>query len=149
MKLEELKKPKNSIKERKRVGRGRSSGLGKTSGRGQKGQNARSGGGKGPGFEGGQNPLQRRVPKLPGFTNINRKEYQPVNIAKLNVFKESSTVTPETLFKKKLSRKKDSLIKILGKGEITKKLTIKAHAFSGSAVQKIETAGGKAEIISG
>lgn len=148
MKLDELKKPKGSIKIRKRVGRGRSSGLGKTSGRGQKGQNSRSGGGKGPGFEGGQNPLQRRVPKLPGFTNINRKAYQPVNIMRLDVFDENTTVTPETFFEKKFIRKRDGLIKVLGKGEIAKKLTVKAHAFSSSAAKKIEAAGGKAEIVS-
>lgn len=147
MKLEELRPSEGSVRERKRVGRGHGSGTGKTSGRGQKGQNSRSGGGKGPGFEGGQNPIQRRLPKLPGFRNINRVEYQPVNVSKLDSFDKGSVVGPEELREKKLVRNK-GLVKILGNGEIANNITVKANAFSESAIRKIEAAGGKAELIS-
>lgn len=147
MKLEELRPAEGSTKTRKRVGRGHGSGTGKTSGKGQKGQNSRSGSGKGPGFEGGQNPIQRRLPKLPGFRNINRVEYQPVNVADLDAFEKGTEVGPELLRSSRLVRNK-GVIKILGHGEITKNLTVKANAFSKTAIEKIEAAGGKAEIIS-
>lgn len=135
-------------KPKKRLGRGIGSGLGKTSGRGHKGQNARSGGGVRPGFEGGQMPLFRRLPKR-GFTNVFAKEYGTINIEALNIFAEDTTVTPELLFDQglvKKSKAKDG-IKILGNGELTKKLTVQAQQFSKSAVEKIEAIGGKAEVI--
>lgn len=131
---------------RKRVGRGPGSGLGKTSGRGQKGQNARSGGGVRPGFEGGQTPLARRLPKR-GFTNINRKEYAVVNVEDLNRFEDGTTVTPALLKETGLVRKELNGVKILGNGELTKKLNVTAAKFSKSAVEAIEKAGGKAEVL--
>ncbi|GAD13891.1 50S ribosomal protein L15 [Geobacillus kaustophilus GBlys] len=129
-----------------RVGRGIGSGNGKTSGRGQKGQNARSGGGVRLGFEGGQTPLFRRLPKR-GFTNINRKEYAVVNLEKLNRFEDGTEVTPELLLETGVISKLKSGVKILGKGQIEKKLTVKAHKFSASAKEAIEAAGGKTEVI--
>lgn len=145
MKLHEMKSlaPRTA---RKRVGRGPGSGLGKTSGRGQKGQNARSGGGVRPGFEGGQTPLARRLPKR-GFTNINRKEYAVVNVEDLNRFKDGTTVTPALLKETGLVRKELNGVKILGNGELTKKLNVTAAKFSKSAVEAIEKAGGKAEVL--
>ena len=131
---------------RKRVGRGPGSGLGKTSGRGQKGQNARSGGGVRPGFEGGQTPLARRLPKR-GFTNINRKEYAVVNVEDLNRFEDGTVVTPALLKEVGLVRKELNGVKILGNGELTKKLNVTAAKFSKSAVEAIEKAGGKAEVL--
>ncbi|MBC8591568.1 50S ribosomal protein L15 [Wansuia hejianensis] len=149
MKLNELRPNEGGgSKPRKRLGRGIGSGLGKTSGKGHKGQNARSGGGVRPGFEGGQMPLFRRLPKR-GFTNIFAKEYGIVNLDQLNVFDENTVITPELLFSEglvKRSKAKDG-IKVLGDGELTKKLTIKAQQFSKSAVAKIEAAGGKVEVI--
>ena len=146
MKLHELQPAPGSRKERTRVGRGIGSGKGKTSGRGQKGQNARSGGGVRLGFEGGQTPLFRRLPKR-GFTNINRKEYAIVNLDKLNRFEDGTEVTPELLLETGVISKLKSGVKILGKGQIETKLTVKAHKFSASAKEAIEAAGGKTEVI--
>lgn len=146
MKLHELSPAPGSRKERKRVGRGPSSGTGKTSGRGHKGQNSRSGGGVRPGFEGGQNPLYRRLPKR-GFVNPTRKEYAVVNIEELNSFAAGTEVTPEVLVESGIVNNTKSGIKILGNGEVTVKLTVKANKFSQSAVEKIEAAGGKTEVI--
>lgn len=146
MKLHELKPAEGSRKQRKRVGRGIGSGHGKTSGRGHKGQNARSGGGVRPGFEGGQNPLYRRLPKR-GFTNPTRKEYSIVNIKQLNRFENNTVVTPELLIETGLVKNVKDGIKILGNGTLEKALTVKANKFSASAVQAIEAAGGKTEVI--
>ncbi|GIP50839.1 50S ribosomal protein L15 [compost metagenome] len=146
MKLHELSPAPGSRQERKRVGRGTGSGMGKTSTRGHKGQNARSGGGVRPGFEGGQNPLYRRLPKR-GFINPTRKEYAIVNIEDLNNFAADTEVTPELLFEQGIVKDAKSGIKILGNGEVTVKLTVKANKFSQSAVEKIEAAGGKTEVI--
>lgn len=146
MKLHELSPAPGSRKERKRVGRGTSSGMGKTSGRGHKGQNARSGGGVRPGFEGGQNPLYRRLPKR-GFVNPTRKEYAVVNLEDLNSFEAGTEVTPEILVNSGIVKNTKSGIKILGNGDVTVKLTVKANKFSQSAVEKIEAAGGKTEVI--
>ncbi|EHL76492.1 MULTISPECIES: 50S ribosomal protein L15 [Bacillus] len=146
MKLHELKPAEGARKKRNRVGRGIGSGNGKTSGRGQKGQNARSGGGVRLGFEGGQTPLYRRLPKR-GFTNINRKEYAIVNLEALNRFEDGTEVTPELLIETGVVSKEKAGIKILAKGAIEKKLTVKAHKFSSAAKEAIEAAGGKAEVI--
>ena len=145
MKLHELK-PSQTRKQRNRVGRGMSSGSGKTSGRGHKGQNARTGGGVRLGFEGGQTPLLQRLPKR-GFTNINRKEFAIVNLSALNKFEEGTEVTPELLLETGLVSKVKAGIKVLGNGMIEKKLTVKAHKFSASAKEAIENAGGKTEVI--
>src|SRR5690625_257200 len=139
MKLHELKANEGARKTKNRVGRGMSSGSGKTSGRGQKGQKARSGGGVRPGFEGGQTPLFQRLPKR-GFTNINRKEYAIVNLEKLNQFEEGTEVTPELLLEKGIVSKLKSGVKVLGNGTIEKKLTVKAHKFSEKAKEAIEAA---------
>lgn len=146
MKLHELQYTEGARKSRKRVGRGTSSGNGKTAGRGQKGQNARSGGGKKPGFEGGQTPLFMRLPKR-GFTNYTRKEYAIVNLESLNRFEEGTEVTPELLIETGLVKKVLDGIKVLGDGELNKALTVKAHKFSKSAIAAIEAAGGKTEVI--
>jgi large subunit ribosomal protein L15 len=146
MKLHELSPSPGSRKERKRFGRGPSSGTGKTSGRGHKGQNARSGGGVRPGFEGGQNPLYRRLPKR-GFVNPTRKEYAVVNIEDLNSLPAGTEVTPEFLMTNGVVKNAKSGIKVLGNGEVTVKLTVKANKFSQSAVEKIEAAGGTTEVI--
>lgn len=150
MKLHELRPAEGSTKKRKRVGRGISAGQGKTAGRGTKGQGARSGGGKGLYFEGGQLPLVRRLPFKRGFTNIFRTVYQEVNIRDLErVFGDSSvdTVTPEILAEAGLVRKADQPVVVLGNGELSKKLTVKAHRFSKSAQEKIENAGGSVETL--
>lgn len=144
MKLNELKPNEGSRKVRNRVGRGTSSGNGKTSGRGQKGQKAR--GKVRLGFEGGQMPLYRRIPKR-GFTNINRKEYAIVNLDSLNAFDEDTEVTTEVLLKAGVINKVLSGVKVLGDGQLSKKLTVKANKFSESAVKAIEAAGGKTEVI--
>ena len=144
MKLHELKPAEGSRKVRNRVGRGTSSGNGKTSGRGQKGQKARSGGG--PGFEGGQTPLFRRLPKR-GFTNINAKEYALVNLDQLNVFEDGTEVTPAVLKEAGIVRAEKSGVKVLGNGELTKKLTVKAAKFSKSAEAAITAKGGSIEVI--
>lgn len=146
MKLHELKSNEGTRTRRKRVGRGMASGFGKTSGRGQGGQNSRSGGGTRLGFEGGQTPLFQRLPKR-GFTNINRKEYALVNLDKLNLFDEGTEVTPELLLKAGIISKLNSGVKILGNGTIDRKLTVKAHKFSNAAKEAIDTAGGKTEVI--
>lgn len=146
MKLHELKSTEGSRKKRKIVGRGMASGHGKTSGRGHKGQNARSGGGVRLGFEGGQTPLFQRLPKR-GFTNINRKDYAIVNLDSLNVFDENAEVTPESLLAAGVISKTKSGVKILGNGTIDRKLNVKAHKFSTAAKEAIEAAGGKAEVI--
>ncbi|WP_181351016.1 50S ribosomal protein L15 [Thalassobacillus sp. CUG 92003] len=146
MKLHELKAQKGTRKTRNRVGRGTASGNGKTSGRGHKGQNARSGGGTRLGFEGGQMPLFQRLPKR-GFTNINRKEFAIVNLETLNRFDENTEVTPELLLESGVVSKQKAGIKILGNGSVEKKLTVKAHKFSASAKEAIEAAGGQTEVI--
>ncbi|KHF39008.1 MULTISPECIES: 50S ribosomal protein L15 [Bacillaceae] len=146
MKLHELKPAEGSRKVRNRVGRGIGSGNGKTAGKGHKGQNARSGGGVRPGFEGGQNPLYRRLPKR-GFTNPTRKEYTVVNLETLNRFDAGTEVTPELLIESGTVKNVKVGIKILGNGKLEKNLTVKAHKFSASAVEAIEAAGGKTEVI--
>ncbi|MEK6679710.1 MAG: 50S ribosomal protein L15 [Nitrospirota bacterium] len=146
MRLNELSPAKGARKKEKRIGRGTGSGHGKTSTKGHKGQNARSGGPKGPGFEGGQMPFQRRMPKR-GFTNIFRKEYAILNLKDLSEFKGSDAITPEVLLEKGVIRKLKDGVKILGEGDLKGPLTIKANKFSNSALKKIEAAGGKAEVI--
>ena len=146
MKLHELHPAEGSTTAQKRLGRGAGSGLGKTSGKGHKGAKARSGGGKRPGFEGGQMPLYRRVPKR-GFTNIFGTDYAVVNVESLEIFNDGDTVTVQDLLDKRIIRKTLDGVKILGNGELTKKLTVKASAFSESAKAKIEAAGGKAEVV--
>src|SRR6056297_3453423 len=146
MKLHNLKPSPGSKKKRKRVGRGTATGLGKTAGRGENGQNSRSGGGTRPGFEGGQMPLIRRVPKR-GFTNVFAKQIVSINVDRLNRFDNDTEITPELLKESGAIKKLGDGVKILGGGELEKKLTVKANAFSKSAVEKIEAAGGKAEVI--
>jgi large subunit ribosomal protein L15 len=146
MDLSNLKPAIGSTKNRKRIGRGAGSGTGKTSGKGHKGQNARSGGGIKAGFEGGQMPLQRRLPKR-GFTSLNKKVYALVNLHDLELFEAGSVVDMAALGQAGLIKKVGDGIKILGDGELTKALTIKAHKFSKSAQERIEAAGGKAEVI--
>ncbi len=146
MKLHELAPAPGSKKVRTRVGRGLGSGLGKTSGRGHKGQNSRSGGGVRTGFEGGQMPLYRRLPKR-GFTNIFGKEYAEVNVADLNRFEDGSEVTPVSLIEAGILKNVRDGVRILGNGEVTKKLTVIANGFTKSAEAKITAAGGKVEVI--
>ncbi|MBC8079346.1 MAG: 50S ribosomal protein L15 [Gorillibacterium sp.] len=146
MKIHELTPAPGSTQERKRLGRGIGSGTGKTSGKGHKGQKARSGGGVRPGFEGGQNPLYRRLPKR-GFKNINRKEFAVVNLEDLNVFEAGTEVTPELLLETGMVKNPKDGIKILGNGDLTVSVTVKAHKFSASAVEKILAAGGQSEVI--
>ena len=146
MKLHELRAAEGSTKARKRRGRGNASGQGKTGGRGMNGQNSRSGGGTRPGFEGGQMPLYRRVPKR-GFTNIWKKEYTVLNVDDLNRFEAGSIITPELLKEAGLVKQVKDGVKILGDGIIEKNVTVKAHKFSKTATEKIESAGGKAEVI--
>lgn len=145
MNLGRLKPAKGATRQTKRLGRGSGSGTGKTAGKGHKGQKARSGAKHRPWFEGGQMPLQRRLPKR-GFTNIFRREFQVVNVGQLGKIK-GSKVDPEILFKAKLIRDRDGLCKILGEGEIKKAIEVKAHAFSQTAVEKLEAAGGKVEVL--
>ncbi|MGE5551455.1 MAG: 50S ribosomal protein L15 [Bacteroidota bacterium] len=146
MKLSELGPAPGAKRERKRVGRGIGSGLGKTSARGHKGQKARAGGGKGPAFEGGQTPLQRRLPKR-GFNNKWRREWAIVSLGRLNGFSEGTEITPELLHREGIVKNLRDGLKVLGTGTVDRKLIVKAHAFSGSAREKIEAAGGKAEVI--
>ena len=147
MKLHELKPAAGSTTAPKRLGRGVGSGLGKTSGKGHKGAKARSGGGKRPGFEGGQMPLYRRVPKK-GFSNYPFKTiYETVNVERLEVFEDGAVVTPETLIEKGIIRKVCDGVKIMGNGDLTKKLTVKAAKFTATAKEKIEAVGGTAEVI--
>lgn len=145
MKLHELGPAAGSTTAPKRLGRGVGSGLGKTSGKGHKGAKARSGGGKRPGFEGGQMPLYRRVPKK-GFTNIFRTEYATVNVGQLEIFENGTVVTVELLKEAGLVKKLLDGVKILGNGDLTKKLTVEATKFTGTAKEKIEALGGKAEV---
>ena len=146
MKLYELSPAPGSNRDVKRVGRGHGSGNGKTAGKGHKGQNARSGGGVRPGFEGGQMPMTRRIPKR-GFNNIFAERYAIVNVSDLEIFKEGTEVDADLLRASGLIRKTDNGVKILGNGELTRPLTVKAAAFSASAKEKIEKAGGKAEVM--
>lgn len=146
MKLHEMKPAVGARKSRKRIGRGIGSGFGKTSGKGHKGQNARSGGGVRLGFEGGQTPLFQRLPKR-GFTNVNRKDYAIVNLDKLNLFDEGTEVTPELLLETGVVSNAKSGIKILGNGKLEKKLTVRAHKFSATAKEAIEQAGGQTEVV--
>jgi large subunit ribosomal protein L15 len=145
MRISDLAPEPGSRKNRKRVGRGPGSGHGKTSCRGHKGQKSRSGGGVKPGFEGGQMPLQRRLPKR-GFTNIFQKKYSIINVGSLDKISES-TITPEVLLEEGLIKNTRDMIKVLGNGEVTKAFTVRVHAFSASAKEKISKAKGKAEII--
>ena len=146
MKLNELKPVEGAKHAKKRVGRGIGSGIGKTSGRGQKGQNARSGGGVRPGYEGGQTPLYKRLPKR-GFTNIHAHEYAIVNLSDLNSYAEGTVVNPELLLKDGKVKSIKSGLKVLGNGELTVKLTVVAHKFTESAKAKIESAGGTIEVL--
>lgn len=146
MKLHELTPAYCSTKEAKRIGRGHGSGNGKTAGKGHKGQKARAGHGMRPGFEGGQMPLQRRIPKR-GFNNIFAKEIVAVNVAALNVFEDGAVVDATALQAKGIIKKAETALKVIGNGNITKKLTVKANAFSKSAEEKITNAGGKIEVI--
>lgn len=146
MKLHELKAAEGSRKVRNRVGRGSSSGNGKTSGRGQKGQKARSGGRTRLGFEGGQTPLFQTLPKR-GFTNHSRKEYAIVNLDALNSFDEGTEVTPELLIEAGFVKNNKSDVKVLAKGNVDRKLTVKANKFSNAAKEAIESAGGSVEVI--
>ena len=146
MKLHELSPAVGSTKESKRIGRGHGSGQGKTAGKGHKGQHARSGSGMRPGFEGGQMPLQRRVPKR-GFNNIFAEEWVAINVAALEVFEDGAVVDAAALTEKGIIKKAELPIKVLGNGKLTKKLTVNLNAFSASAAEKINAAGGKAEVI--
>ena len=146
MKLSELKPAEGARKDKTRLGRGTGSGCGKTSGRGHKGQKSRSGGGVRPGFEGGQMPIYRRLPKR-GFKNIWRKEYAEVNVATLNVFDDDMTVDAVALVEMGILKNVLDGVRILGDGELTKKLNVKAQGFTKTAIQKIEAAGGTAEVI--
>ena len=146
MKLHELKPQEGSRKAPKRIGRGSGSGWGKTSARGQKGQKSRSGGGVRPGFEGGQMPLARRIPKR-GFTNIFAKVYTTINVSDLNVFEDGTEITAEFLKEQKFISKINDGLKVLGNGELNKKLTVKAKKFTKTAQEKIANAGGNAEVI--
>lgn len=146
MKLHELKSPEGSRKAPKRLGRGTGSGTGRNAGKGEKGQNSRSGGGTRPGFEGGQMPLYRRLPKR-GFTNIFAKKIVSINVDRLNIFENGTEITPELLLETRVISKRLDGVKILGNGTLEKSLTVKGCKFSKSAVEKIEAAGGKAEVI--
>ncbi len=146
MKLHELSPAFGSTKESKRIGRGHGSGNGKTAGKGHKGQKARAGHGMRPGFEGGQMPLQRRIPKR-GFNNIFAEEWIAINVSALEVFEDGTVVDATALQDKGIIKKADKPVKVLGNGKITKKLTVNLNAFSASAAEKINAAGGKAEVI--
>lgn len=146
MKMHELAPAIGSTKEAKRIGRGHGSGNGKTAGKGHKGQKARAGHGMRPGFEGGQMPLQRRVPKR-GFNNIFAKEWAAINVSALEVFEDGTVVDAAALAEKGIIKKANLPIKVLGNGKLTKKLEVKLNAFSASAAEKINSLGGKAEVI--
>ena len=146
MKLHELTPAVGATTAEKRLGRGTGSGLGKTSGKGHKGAKARSGGGKRPGFEGGQMPLTMRLPKR-GFTNKWRTEYVAINVDRLEIFEDGQVVTPVELIEMGIIKKIEDGVKIMGNGELTKKLTVQANKFTASAKEKIEAVGGKAEVI--
>lgn len=146
MELKDLKPAEGSKRDRKRVGRGPASGNGKTAGRGMNGQKSRAGGGKGAGFEGGQTPLARRLPKLPGFRNFNRVEYVPVNVSRLDAkFNAGDLVDADTLYAAGIIKNTTDPIKVLGDGKITKALTVRVDKVSASAKAKIEAVGGKVE----
>ncbi|MCL2826961.1 MAG: 50S ribosomal protein L15 [Eggerthellaceae bacterium] len=146
MELKDLVPQEGSTRNRKRVGRGNGSGTGKTAGRGYNGQKSRAGGAKANGFEGGQTPLARRLPKLPGFTNINHVEYVPVNVSRLEAYFEAGdTVDGASLKMKGIIKHSDALVKVLGDGELTKALTVKVDKVSASAKAKIEACGGKVD----
>lgn len=148
IRLHNLKPAPGARGERKRVGRGQGSGHGRRAGRGQKGQNARSGSHRNPGFEGGQMPLYRRLPKLGGFTPRNRRVYATVNVRDLEArFEKGAVVDPAAMAASGLIKKERDSVKILGDGDLTRSLTVKAHAFTRGAREKIEAAGGKAEVI--
>ena len=146
MKMHELAPAFGSTKEAKRIGRGHGSGNGKTAGKGHKGQKARAGHGMRPGFEGGQMPLQRRIPKR-GFNNIFAEEWAAINLSALEVFEDGATVDAAALAEKGIIKKANLPVKVLANGKLTKKLTVKANAFSASAAEKINSVGGKAEVI--
>jgi len=146
MKIHELAPAIGSTKEAKRIGRGHGSGNGKTAGKGHKGQHARAGHGMRPGFEGGQMPLQRRVPKR-GFNNIFAEEWLAINVSALEVFEDGTVVDAAALANKGIIKKADLPVKVLGNGKLTKKLEVKLNAYSASATEKITAAGGKAEVI--
>ncbi len=146
MRLHDLRPAEGSTKSRKRVGRGTGSGSGTTAGRGMNGQNSRSGGGVRPGFEGGQMPLFRRIPKR-GFNNKFKKQWTIINVELLNSFEDGTEITPELLLETGVVSKVNYGIKVLGDGELNKKLTVRANKFTQSAITKIEAAGGKAEVI--
>lgn len=146
MKLHELSKPIGSTKNPKRKGRGTATGQGKTAGRGMNGQNSRSGGGVRLGFEGGQMPLYRRIPKR-GFTNVFKKEWSIMNVSDLNAYEDGTVITPELLAADGKVKQVTAGVKILGNGDLEKKLTVQANKFSKAAIEKIEAAGGKAEVI--
>jgi len=147
MQLHDLSPAPGSRKKRKRVGRGNASGHGTTAGRGDKGQNSRSGGGKGPGFEGGQNPIQMRMPKLGGFKNRNRVEYAVVNVGRLeDLYDAGQVVDIDSLFDKGVTKSKTAPVKVLGDGELTKALTVKVDRISAPARAKIEAAGGTVDL---
>lgn len=146
MQLHDLVPAPGSTKQRKRIGRGHGSGHGKTSGRGENGQKSRAGGGKGAGFEGGQTPLAMRLPKLPGFTNLNRVEYAPVNVDRLEAyFEDGDIVDSDSLAAKGIIKKHTELVKVLGNGTLSKSLTVRVDKVSASANEKIVAAGGKVE----
>ncbi|MGE5578027.1 MAG: 50S ribosomal protein L15 [Syntrophothermus sp.] len=146
MRLHDLKPAAGAKTERKRVGRGIGSGLGKTAAKGHKGQLARSGGGKGPAFEGGQTPLQRRLPKR-GFNNIFKKEFAIINVRELERFENGTVVTPQVLIEAGLIKKVKDGVKVLGTGDLTKSLTVQVQGVTKSAAAKIEAAGGKVEVV--
>ena len=146
MKMHELAPAIGSTKEAKRIGRGHGSGNGKTAGKGHKGQKARAGHGMRPGFEGGQMPLQRRVPKS-GFNNIFAEEWTAINVSALEVFEDGTVVDVAALAEKGIIKKANLPVKVLGNGKLTKKLEVKLNAYSASAAEKINAAGGKAEVI--
>ncbi len=147
MRLDSLKPNAGSIKKKKRVGRGLGSGHGVTATRGTKGQKSRSGGSKGPHFEGGQNPFYLRLPRYPGFKNPFKKVYAEVNLDKLNLFPDEAVVDREALIAKNLIKKNEKLVKILGRGKLEKKLTVRANAFSKKATEEIKARGGKVELV--
>lgn len=148
VKLSEISPPGGAVKDRIRIGRGHGSGKGKTSGRGIKGQGSRSGDGVMPGFEGGQTPLQRRLPQLPGFKNRFKKVYAIVNVGTLNQLEEGTVVTPELLLERGIIKDLYDGLKILGGGNLEKSLTVRAHKFSEQAKEKITSSGGNVEVIS-
>ena len=147
MKQNELRPPRGAKRARKRIGRGDGSGHGSFSGRGMKGQNSRSGGGVRPNFEGGQNPITKALPMMRGFTNIFRKEFSVVNLDRLAAFPANTEVTPQLMAESGIVKNLKLPVKVLGRGELERPLTVEAHKFSGSARQKIEAAGGSVREV--